>query len=69
MAWLTFWWMVLAAWVAAFAKNKSSVSRRKIIRSTTIYVPRNLILMKPDSLQKLSPMYMLGVITRNYFAR
>jgi exoribonuclease R len=48
--------MLLPAWVTAFAKNKSPVSRRKIIRSTTIYIPRNLMLMKPDRLQKLSLM-------------
>jgi hypothetical protein len=46
--------MVWAAWVAGLAENKSPVSRRKIIRSTTIYIPRNLLLMKLDRPQKLS---------------
>jgi hypothetical protein len=44
-----------AVLVAAFAENISPVIRLKKTCRTTICIPRNLIFVKQDRLQKLSP--------------
>jgi hypothetical protein len=55
-------WMLemFAAFVAAFAENKSPVIRLKIICWTTTCIQRNLIFMKQDRPQKLRPTYLLS---------